>query len=483
MRTVFRQHLPRRPRFIVCAALGVTLAFVAPPASAATARGLAPARDIDGRRAVTIHGQVVDSTSNAPVVGVSVQVEGTSLGAVTDSAGRYSVVGVAAGTQTLVARRLGYAPRRRTVTVGTDGDLTVDFALTPTPTSLNAVIVTGTAGGQQERTLGTSIGNVNAPDVLAKSQAPDMSSLLNSRVAGVSIVPSTGRLGAGPNIEIRGISSLSLDNQPLIYIDGVRVSNRTGGGPTTFGNGGFGAQNAGVVGRLNDINPDEIESIQIIKGPAAATIYGTEAANGVIQIITKKGASESRSSTSRFSRAASTSGIPKGACRPTLRRTAQAPSRLSMASRRARQRAAPIFTTGKTYDSTTRRCPAGLRSATTSSRPTIRTSTASSRTTSSRQFSAHANLNLTPEPKYANRDEPQLRAGQLPHRRRRRSVGHARCELAQPHIFAVPGADGFYPNVPPNVPQTLFDNSDDIQSLHRQRHAQSQSRSAGSRSA
>src|SRR6185312_7318078 len=63
-----------------------------------------------------------------------------------------------------------------------------------------------------------------------------------------------------------------------------------GGGPTTFGNGGFGAQNAGVVGRLNDISPDEIESIQIIKGPAAATIYGTEAANGVIQIITKKGA-------------------------------------------------------------------------------------------------------------------------------------------------------------------------------------------------
>src|SRR6185312_9439658 len=83
-------------------------------------------------------------------------------------------------------------------------------------------------------------------------------------------VPSSGRLGAGPNINIRGVSSLSLDNNPLIYIDGVRVSNRTGGGPTRFGNGGFGSQNAGVVGRLNDINPEEIESIQIIKRQGAS---------------------------------------------------------------------------------------------------------------------------------------------------------------------------------------------------------------------
>ncbi|HEY7894372.1 MAG TPA: TonB-dependent receptor [Gemmatimonadaceae bacterium] len=461
MRTVFRQHLPRRPRFIVCAALGVTLAFVAPPASAATARGLAPARDIDGRRAVTIHGQVVDSTSNAPVVGVSVQVEGTSLGAVTDSAGRYSVVGVAAGTQTLVARRLGYAPRRRTVTVGTDGDLTVDFALTPTPTSLNAVIVTGTAGGQQERTLGTSIGNVNAPDVLAKSQAPDMSSLLNSRVAGVSIVPSTGRLGAGPNIEIRGISSLSLDNQPLIYIDGVRVSNRTGGGPTTFGNGGFGAQNAGVVGRLNDINPDEIESIQIIKGPAAATIYGTEAANGVIQIITKKGASGKPVFNFQIQQGGIYFRDPEGRM-PTNFAPDSTGAITAFNGVKAREAAgAPIFTTGKTYD----------YNASVSGGFAIGNYFVSSNYQDEHgiepnnfltQYSAHANLNLTPDPKYAigtslNYVQGNYHTGA--------DVGLSAmlgAELAQPNIFAVPGADGFYPNVPPNVPQALFDNSDDI---------------------
>ena len=234
---VFRQQHPRRVRLAVCAALGIALALPAPIAHAAAVHPRTPAMAVGGRLAVTIVGRVVDSTSNAPVVGASVQVEGTPLGAVTDTAGQYRIAGVAQGQQTLVARRVGYAPRRRTVTVGSDGELTVDFALAPAATSLDVVIVTGTAGGQQQRTLGNAVGNVNAPDVLAKSQAPDLSSLLNSRVAGVSIVPSTGRLGAGPNIEIRGVSSLSLDNQPLIYIDGVRVSNRTGGGPTTFGNG------------------------------------------------------------------------------------------------------------------------------------------------------------------------------------------------------------------------------------------------------
>jgi len=103
------------------------------------------------------------------------------------------------------------------------------------------VIVTGTPGEQERREIGNSIGSVSAPDVLSKSQAPDLGSLLNSRVPGVSLVPSTGRLGAGPNIDIRGVSSLSLDNNPLIYIDGVRVSNRVGAGPTSFGNGGFGS--------------------------------------------------------------------------------------------------------------------------------------------------------------------------------------------------------------------------------------------------
>ena len=461
MRNVFRQYLPRRLRLIVCAVVGVTPAFLAPPASAATARSRPPAHDIVGRRSVTIHGQVVDSSSNAPVVGASIQVEGTSLGAVTDTAGRYSIAGVAAGSQTLVARRLGFAPRRRTVTVGADGDLVVDFALRPSPTSLSEVIVTGTAGGQQRRELGNAVGEVNAPAVLAKSQAPDLSSLLNSRVAGVSIVPSTGRLGAGPNIEIRGISSLSLDNTPLIYIDGVRVSNRTGGGPTTFGNGGFGSQNAGVVGRLNDINPDEIESIQIIKGPAAATIYGTEAANGVIQIITKKGSSGAPVWNLQVQQGGVYFRNPEGRM-PTNFAPDTTGAITAFNGVKAREAAgAPIFTTGKTYDYDGSVSGGfGIGNYFVSSNYQDEHGIEPNNFIT--QYSAHANLNLAPDPKYSigtslNYVQGNYHTGA--------DVGLSAmlgAELGQNNIFSVPGADGFYPNVPPNVPQALFDNSDDI---------------------
>jgi TonB-dependent SusC/RagA subfamily outer membrane receptor len=458
---VFRQQHPRRVRLALGAALGIALVLPTPIAHAATVHHRAPGIDLGGRVAVTIVGRVVDSTSNAPVVGASVQVEGTQLGAVTDDAGQYRIAGVAQGQQTLVARRVGYAPRRHTVTVGTDGELTVNFALTPAATSLDKVIVTGTAGGQQQREIGTAVGNVDAPEVLAKSQAPDMGSLLNSRVAGVSIVPSTGRLGAGPTIEIRGVSSLSLDNAPLIYIDGVRVSNRTGGGPTTFGNGGFGSQNAGVVGRLNDINPDEIESIQIIKGPAAATIYGTEAANGVIQIITKKGASGKPVFNFQIQQGGVYFRNPE--CRiPTNFAPDSTGAITSFNAIKAQEAAGrPVFTTGKTYD----------YNASVGGGFSIGNYFVSSNYQDEHgvepnnfltQYSAHANLNLTPDPKYSigtslNYVQGNYHTGA--------DVGLSAmlgAELGQPQLFPVPGADGFYPNVPPNVPQALFDNSDDI---------------------
>jgi len=277
----------------------------------------------------------------------------------------------------------------------------------------------------------------------------------------VSIVPTTGRLGAGPNIEIRGVASLSLINAPLIYIDGVRVSNRTAGGPTTFGNGGFGSQNAGVVGRLNDINPDEIESIQIIKGPAAATIYGTEAANGVIQIITKKGSSGKPVWNLQVQQGGVYFRDPEGRL-PTNLAPDSTGAITSYNGIRAREAAcAPVFTTGKTYD----------YNASVSGGFSIGNYFVSSNYQDEHgvepnnwltQYSAHANLNLTPDPKYSvgtslNYVQGNYHTGA--------DVGLSAmlgAELAQPNLFTVPGAFGFYPNVPPNVPQALFDNSDDI---------------------
>src|SRR5258707_8111323 len=125
---------------------------------------------------------------------------------------------------------------------------------------------------------------------MQKSASQDLSSLIGARAPGVAIAPGTGRLGAGPTIQIRGRNSIGLDNSPLLYVDGVRVNNASAAGPVAPP-GRLGGQASNVSGRLNDINPEDIESIEIVKGPAAATLYGTEAANGVIQIITKKGAS------------------------------------------------------------------------------------------------------------------------------------------------------------------------------------------------
>lgn len=234
-------------------------------------------------------GRVTESAAGTGVTGVSVVVEGTSLGALTGPDGKFRIVNVPVGSRTIIARRIGFTAQRTTVTVLPGADVTALLVLTSSPIALDQVVVTGTAGAQERRSIGNSISQISASDELSKSAAPNLSSLLTARAAGVAIRQRGGRLGAGPSIEIRGRNSLSLENSPLIYIDGVRVNNSMSAGPASV-SGRLGGQGAAVGGRLNDIDPNDIESIEVIKGPAASTIYGTEAANGVIQIITKRGA-------------------------------------------------------------------------------------------------------------------------------------------------------------------------------------------------
>jgi TonB-linked SusC/RagA family outer membrane protein len=237
----------------------------------------------------TIAGRVTDAAAGAPLPGVSLQVEGTRLGAGTANDGRFRIPGLQPGTYTVVARRIGYNPQRQSVTIAGAGEVVANFALQSSPIALDQVVVTGTPGGQERRAIGNSVTTISASEELSKSAAPNLGSLLNARASGVTILPRSGRLGAGPSVQIRGRASLGLENSPLLYIDGVRVNNATATGPVGV-SGGLGGQGATIGGRLNDLNPEDIESIEIIKGPAAATIYGTEAANGVIQVITKRGA-------------------------------------------------------------------------------------------------------------------------------------------------------------------------------------------------
>ena len=135
--------------------------------------------------------------------------------------------------------------------------------------------------------LGNAIASVEAGVILEHAPIRDVGDLLGGRTAGVVVLPGTGVAGGGPKIEVRGRTTISLQSEPLIYVDGVRSNNDVATGPLIGSSGRF-------ASRLGDLNPEEIESIEIIRGPAAATLYGTEASNGVIQIITKKGRSGQR---------------------------------------------------------------------------------------------------------------------------------------------------------------------------------------------
>jgi TonB-linked SusC/RagA family outer membrane protein len=228
-----------------------------------------------------ISGVVVEAQSQRPVPGAQVTVQGQTRSAVTDPEGRFRITGVQGSSVMLQVDRIGYGRVTRTVTVGQTG---VRIGVTTAALSLDAVVVTGTPGGAEKRTLGNAVTRLDVGEVVRDQPVSSVSDLLNARIPGVVIIPATGNVGGGSRIRVRGVSSLSLPQEPLIYVDGVRVLNDAATGPI---NQGFGSNS---ISRFNDISPEDIESIEVIRGPAAATLYGTEASNGVIQIITKRGA-------------------------------------------------------------------------------------------------------------------------------------------------------------------------------------------------
>ena len=232
-------------------------------------------------QSTSISGTVTSAASSNPIASAQVLVAGTTIGTTTDGNGRFRLGGLSGASVTIDVRRIGYRPVRQVVNVGVS-DLRI--AMTEQSVALDNVVITGTPGGQALRELGNSVTKVNAAQVAEAGAVRNVQQLLNGRSPGVFVNPATGNVGTGSRIRIRGASSLSLSNEPLIYVDGVRINAQAASGPT---NQAFGSSS---ISRVNDINPDDIESVEVIKGPAAATLYGTEASNGVIQIITKKGA-------------------------------------------------------------------------------------------------------------------------------------------------------------------------------------------------
>lgn len=238
----------------------------------------------------TITGRVVDASSGQPVPTAQINIVGTTLGALTNESGRFTLPAVPAGAVTLRAARIGYRPVTKPGTVVANDTLTLDFELSATSVTLDQVVVTGTAGNQVRRAQPAVVADVDVGGLVQHAPVTSVADVLQGRVPGVSLEKSSGSSGTSQSIRIRGASSISLSNEPLIFIDGVRADSRN----LTTGRGNAGGCSGCDLGgqatsRLNDISPDEIESIEIVKGPAAATLYGADASAGVIQIITKRG--------------------------------------------------------------------------------------------------------------------------------------------------------------------------------------------------
>jgi TonB-linked SusC/RagA family outer membrane protein len=226
----------------------------------------------------TITGVVSEAGTNSPLIGASVRVTGTQIGAQTGDDGKYTVRGVQPGTVDLQINRIGYEVKHQRVTVTAGQTATVNVTLAQAAFSL-AEVVTTVTGAQSKAEISNTVATIDVASKIPEAAVTSTGQLLSGRASGVQVL-SSGDVGSGSRVRIRGQSSLSLSNDPIVYIDGVRAD---AGATNSSGTGGT-QQSA-----LDMIAPEEIETIDVIKGPAAATLYGTQAANGVILITTKKG--------------------------------------------------------------------------------------------------------------------------------------------------------------------------------------------------
>ena len=231
----------------------------------------------------TVQGIVTDAAGRSPIPGARVSVDGTTLGAITGADGRYELRGVPAGTRTLRAQMLGYAPAQRQVTVSAGETATASFALSAQGLMLDELVVTALGITREKREISTSVQEVEGREI-AQAGETNLVTALSGRVSGVTITNSNTP-GGSARIVIRGANSLTGNNQPLFVVDGVPVSNSAPG--WSQGSSGYNAIDYGNV--IQDLNPNDVESITVLKGPNAAALYGSRAANGAVIITTRSG--------------------------------------------------------------------------------------------------------------------------------------------------------------------------------------------------
>jgi TonB-linked SusC/RagA family outer membrane protein len=255
-------------RAVLATALGLALWGVSADAAVAQQTG-------------TIQGTVVDAGSLRPLGGAQVTVVGTGRGTIADGQGRFQIVNVPAGPQAVRAQLIGHQATEQQVVVQAGAAVQVQLQLVQTAVTLDDVIVTALGIERQERAIGVAATSVSGEELTRVE--PNIVNALSGKVSGVHIT-SSGNPGGSSRVVIRGESSITGANQPLFVVDGVPISD--------FG-GNRAAEAAQATydfgGTVQDINPDDIESITVLKGPNAAALYGSRASNGAIVITTKKG--------------------------------------------------------------------------------------------------------------------------------------------------------------------------------------------------
>lgn len=240
----------------------------------------------------SVRGRVIEAGTQRPLAGVQVVVANSRFGTTTNAAGEYVIQNVPAGAQVVRASMVGYEGGSQTVQVAAGAAAQASFTLTPATMTLNALVVTALGQTTEQRSLGIAQQSVKGSEV-AETKRENFINALQGRVAGVEVVSTSGVPGASSSITIRGVSSISSSNQPLVIIDGLPMDNKTlntgvlasdANSRTMFANRGVDFTN-----RAADINPEDIENITVLKGPEASALYGIDAANGAIVITTKRG--------------------------------------------------------------------------------------------------------------------------------------------------------------------------------------------------
>jgi TonB-dependent SusC/RagA subfamily outer membrane receptor len=230
----------------------------------------------------TVRGRVTDAGSGRGLADVQVIVTDTRLGAVSGADGAFTLVAVPVGARSITLRRLGYQPVTRAVTITAGETATLDVALQVSAMNLSEVVVTGSAAPTERRKVGTSIASVDST-LITRAVAVTVDQALQGKIAGAQISQNSGGPGGGGvSVRLRGTNSFISGSDPLYIVDGVIIDN---GSAQLADLGG----RANPQNRLADLNPADIERIEIIRGAAAAALYGSRANNGVVQIFTKKG--------------------------------------------------------------------------------------------------------------------------------------------------------------------------------------------------